>query len=343
MRTNPLGVLSGNWIFVAKQAFDQPRPELQIWAVPIAGGSPRLAVSYDVPTGGTPEAVIDNAPYIRRQFSPDGRRIVVAVNGELVAVDLDSGTAAAVGVKGRFPSWSRDGALIAFLITKPNPNAIAPDLVVGVVAANGGSVREIGPLSQQPQSLEWTVDGANLLVPSTRGVSIVDVASGTVIRTIDVQPGPAPSFAHFRRGTPALAIGLFGCVEYRSLVALDTLSAPIRTLVTSPGTGEQCLLAHDPRWNPAANELLFVASPMNALCCSPHVLDILTGRDAVLPFEAYQATWSADGSQIVYLSPSRVAGYGAAARVWSRDGRPEREILVANGYDRLVSIASLAY
>lgn len=338
-----MGTLSGNWIFVAKQLFDLLQPEIQVWAVPIAGGTPRLALAYDVLSGGAPGALIDNAPYLRRQFSPDGRRMVIAVNGELVVVELESGRATALGVKGSFPSWSRDGSRLAFLLATPNPNAIGSDVSVAVVAAAGGAARELGLLSQAYQSLEWSVDGAYLLVPQHVGVSIVDVATGAVVRTVGVIPGAAPSFAHFRSGTPALALALFGCVDSKSLVSLDGISAPVRTLLESPGTGERCLLAHDPRWNPTANEVLFVAAPMNELCCRAHVLDIASGQDAILPIEAYQATWSADGSQIVYLTPSRVAGYAAAVHVWSRDGRAEREILVANGLEPLVAIASVAY
>jgi len=36
-------------------------------------------------------------------------------------------------------------------------------------------------------------------------------------------------------------------------------------------------------------------------------------------------------------------GYGSTIRVWPRDGRGERVLLVVTGYDRLVSIASVAY
>ena len=166
VRTNPMGLLSGNWIFVAKQLVHQAQTESQIWAVPIAGGTPKLAVAYDVPSGGTPGALIDNAPYIRREFSPDGRRMVIAVNGELVVVELESGRARALGVKGSFPSWSRDGAQVAFLIAAPNPGAIGPDVTVAVVAADGGGlVRTLGSFIGAYQSLEWSVDGANLLVP----------------------------------------------------------------------------------------------------------------------------------------------------------------------------------
>lgn len=343
VRANPLGTLTGNWIFAAKQVFDLPQPEIQIWAIPIAGGTSALAVGYDVPLGGTLEAPIDNAPYLRRMFSPDGRRLVVSVNGRLVVLDLPSGTARALGAAGVFPSWSRDGSRIAFLIPVPNPGALGPDLDVAVVAADGGPARKVARLDHGAQSVEWSPDGSFLLVPQRAGVGVVEVASGRTVRTLDLQAGPAPSFTHWRTGTPELALAVFGCVDFKTLASVDGVSAPIRTLVESPARGDQCLLAHDPRWNPAANELLYVASTMIDLCCRIHVLDIASGKDATLPVEAYQATWSADGAQIVYITPSRGASFGDAVRVWPRDGRRERTILVATGFERIFSVASLAY
>ena len=59
---------------------------------------------------------------------------------------------------------------------------------VATVAADGGAVHQLGLLTQA-ESLEWSVDGMNLLVPQQGRVSIVDVASGAVIRTIDFQSG----------------------------------------------------------------------------------------------------------------------------------------------------------
>jgi hypothetical protein len=343
VRANALGAPTGNWIFAAKQVFDLPQPEIQIFAIPISGGITQLAASYDVPSGGAPEAPIDNAPYLRRMFSPDGRRLVVSVNGRLAILDLPSGTARALGSAGVFPSWSRDGSRIAFLIPVPNPLAIGPDLDVAVVAADGGPVRIIARLDGGPQSLEWSPDSSFLLVPQRTGVGVVEVASGRTVRTLDLLAGPAPSFTHWRAGAPELALAPFGCVDFKSLVSLDRVSAPIRTLVQSPARGDQCLLVHDPRWNPAANELLYVASRMMDLCCLVHVLDIASGKDATLPVEASQATWTADGAQIVYITPSRGASFGDAVRVWPRDGRRDRTILVAMGFERIVSVASLAY
>ena len=343
VRANALGALTGNWIFAAKQVFDLPQPEIQIWAIAIAGGTPKLAVSYDVPSGGALEASVDHAPYLRRMFSPDGRQLIVSVNGRLVVLDLPSGTANALAATGVFPSWSRDGSRIAFLIPVPNPRAVGPDLDVAVVAADGGTVRKIARLDHGAQSVEWSPDGAFVLVPQQAGVAIVEVASGRTVRTLNLIAGPAPSFTHWHTGTPEVALTLFGCVDFKSLASLDAVAAPIRTLVESPARGDQCLLAHDPRWNPAANELLYVASRMMDLCCLVHVLDIASGKDATLPVEAYQATWSADGAQIVYITPSRGAPYGDAVRIWSRDGRRERTILVATGFERIFSVASLAY
>jgi hypothetical protein len=276
-------------------------------------------------------------------FSPDGRRMVVSVNGGLVVVDLSSGSARALGTTGVFPSWSRDGSRIAFLIPVPRVDAIGPDVEVAVVAVDGGAVRRLGVLDHAHQSVEWSADGSLLLVPQQTGVLVLDVASGRITRTLALFAGPAPSFAHWRTGTPQLAVALFGCADSRNLVALDRADAPVRTLVETTGRGEQCLVVHDPRWNPIANELLYVATPMNELCCRAHVLDIPSGKDAVLPLEAYQATWTADGTEIVYMTPWRGAPATTYVRVWPRDGRPDREVLVAHGYEIFVSLASVAY
>lgn len=338
VRTNALGGLSGNWIFAANQVYE-PRRELQIWAVPITGGIAKLAFAYDLDDGRDCGALIDNAPYLRRQFAPDGRRMVVSVKCELVVVDLESGRARALGVVGRFPSWSRDGTRIAFLV----PVAGERGMAVGIVAVDGGPVRRLAVTTTIHQSVEWSVDGAYVVVPRPDDVVLVDAASGTVARTLSLVPGPAPSFAHWRGESPQLAIAIFGCAAPRRLVSLDGTDSPMRTLVEDQATGERCLVVLDPRWNPAADELLYLAAPMNGSCCPAHVLDIASGYDATVPVNAQEATWSADGNQIVYIPKAFGAVYGMDVRAWFRDGRRERSIILGKGSDQLVSIASVSY
>ena len=90
---NALGLLSGNWIFFPQWVPNglSTRARVEIWGI-APNDQQRLAFSYEVSLGGVPEAMIDNAPYLRRQFSPDGRQVVVSTTSDgLVVVDLVSG------------------------------------------------------------------------------------------------------------------------------------------------------------------------------------------------------------------------------------------------------------
>src|SRR5439155_1431400 len=80
IRTTPLGQVTGNWLFYGVQI---PRPErdrieIQIIAVPASGGAATIVVAFDAATarGGAngvfTVGIFDSAPYLRRQFSPDG-------------------------------------------------------------------------------------------------------------------------------------------------------------------------------------------------------------------------------------------------------------------------------
>src|SRR4029077_20209388 len=81
----------------------------------------------EAPSGGIPEAVLDNAPYLRRQFSPDGREFVVSIGAQLVIIDLPAGQARPLGIAGYFPSWSKDGSQIAYLAEKASAGGATRD------------------------------------------------------------------------------------------------------------------------------------------------------------------------------------------------------------------------
>src|SRR5687767_2484248 len=49
VRANALGTLTGNWLFVGKQVPGALYSRVvQIWAIPLDGGAPKLAFTYDV-------------------------------------------------------------------------------------------------------------------------------------------------------------------------------------------------------------------------------------------------------------------------------------------------------
>lgn len=357
LRVNALGPLRGNWVFAAKLIRASTWGSLEVWAIPLDGGSPRLAFSYPVPTGGIPEAIFDNAPYLRRQFSPDGTRVVVSVNGELVVVDLALAQSRRLGVSGFYPSWSKDGLRIAFLAPLPVGNFVPPDNAIRVVPSGGGAEREIAKIGQSRQAAEWSPDGSLLALEvedkGERRVAIHDAATGQLLRRIDRPPsaGVTGSFAHWRSAQPQLALTTAREDEW-TITVLDTATASERVVFktarqpdASPCRCPQDPLPHDPRWNPVVSqELLYSLDLGDAnVPASTRILDVSTGGEIVLPMAAGDATWTWDGRQVVYLARGGLSR-GTAVRVWDRDRGGERELL-ARGSDAelFTGIASLGY
>src|SRR5206468_7786548 len=131
------------------------------------------------------------------------------------------------------------------------------------------------------------------------------------------------------------------------LVGLGNFSEAERTLLD---TGERCpeLSIRDPRWNPVkANELLYVATRAQSGRMPheyrAHLLDVVSGRDTVLPFDAYEATWTWDGERIAYLTANVQLGFGDSVNVSRRDGSGSRNLLSATGDDFFFSVASVNY
>lgn len=357
VRVNALGSLRGNWVFAAKLIQGSTQGSIEVWAIPLDSGSPRLAFSYPVSTGGIPEAIFDNAPYLRRQFSPDGMRVVVSVYGDLVVVDLASGQSRRLGVSGFYPSWSKDGSRIAFLAHLPVTDVVPPHNAILVVPSGGGVAREIARIGQARRTVEWSADGSLLALEledaGARHVAIFDVVTGQLLRRIERSPsaGVTHSFAHWRAAQPQLALTAAREDEW-TLSVLDTATGSERVVLrkerqpdTSPCRCPQDPLPHDPRWNPVApQELLYSLDLGDAnVPGSTRILDVSTGGEIVLPISARQATWTWSGRQVVYLARGGT-WRGVAVRVWDRDRATERDLLSrASDAELFTGIASLDY
>jgi len=373
VHTNALGQVTGNWLFYGVQI---PRPErnrieIQIVAVPVSGGAATTVVAFDAAI--QTQGIFDNTPYLRRQFSPDGRRMVFSIDGQLVVIDLVTGQAKRLGVRGFHPSWSTDGSQIAFIV-EPSVARHWPVLpaAIGVVPAAGGSPRELVVVGYQGQSVEWSPDGSRFLFTDSYQaahasvIATMEVASGLISRRYEEVSSTAASSTHWRAAAPQLAIASSWCgarrpegsgtpftfiaigdgagTEYVTTTRFNAGSPPI------PATSACGFEPRDPRWNPAvADELLyveaqgddsatFVLNIANKGTCS---LFVCTGGTiTLLPISAYEATWTPDGSAVAYLLGS---SFGSAVRVWRRDGSGETELRHASGGEAFFSIASVSY
>lgn len=350
VRTHALGTLAGDWIFVGKQV---PYPdniwaEVEIWAIPLDTGRPRIALAYDVSLGGIPEAIFDNTPRLRRQFSPDGTRVVVSLNGALVVVDLQTGARQPLGVSGYFPAWSKDGSRIAYVSYLPVAQVVPPEQAIFIVPAGGGTEREVARVGYAGQAVEWSPDGSTVIVALQNGIAFVDVTSGRVLRRL-TKVASGVSFASWRSAVPQIAIASGACDQTSTtkLIALDDAGASERTLLD---TGEPCpaIGLQDPRWNPGSHtELLYVATRAN-LGAMPHeyrahILNTTSGRDTTLSFDAYEATWTWQGDAVVYVRRAATGFFGDSVRVWRRDGSGERVLFEDTANAKLFAVASLRY
>jgi hypothetical protein len=73
------------------------------------------------------------------------------------------------------------------------------------------------------------------------------------------------------------------------------------------------------------------------------VLNVRSGREATLPLDAYEATWTWQGDAVAYLRRAATGFYGDSVRVWRRDGSGERVLLIDTENPSLFGIASLRY
>lgn len=101
------------------------------------------------------------------RWSPDGRSLAVSLEAQIQVVNLETGEARAVTDFGRnwFPSYSPDGARIAFNLTIPNDSS-----GIWIAEANGaGDVRRIVSAFDDVISPAWSPDGGGIAFGAWEG------------------------------------------------------------------------------------------------------------------------------------------------------------------------------
>ena len=106
-------------------------------------------------------------------------------------------------------------------------------------------------------------------------------------------------------------------------------------------------MPRDPRWSPAGtDELLYVLQDEVTGRREVNILDTRSGRLEKLSLDAWEATWSADGTAVVYLARRQgtLQGVGGGAlRIYDRSSASDRELVAAPGDALQLSVALVIY
>jgi Tol biopolymer transport system component len=127
-------------------------------------------ISVVAASGGTPTLAVDDFATLDPDVSPDGKRLVYAINGgTLQLVDLTDPTMAKdLTVHGTSPRFSPDGKTIAFQSDEMIQLMDLETFMVKDVSIDGGTYLA---------SVDWFPDGKRLGITSDKGIEIVTLDS----------------------------------------------------------------------------------------------------------------------------------------------------------------------
>ena len=360
--TTPLGVLRGQIVWVTR-AVSTPSPanlravmEYQLWALPLDGSLARMAVRYQSSFAEQGTFDYRDTNILRRQFSPDGRRVVLSVsdggqNQELRVINLETGAVSVL-----FPgshvdvdaAWSPDGSKIAFVRRASGTGEV---WVANADGANAKMLKAGGPASP-PRLFGWLPDSQRLsLVPQVfeqARIAVLDlngnVTPGPGYNTNSVDP------ASWRNGSPALAVGINASgnpPEHFQIVVSngpDEQSPRIVADVNMSGQTDRTVTGvRDPRWDPAGSQtLIYVEDGTQG---SLVIADLSAGTKKQVSGRVSRADWLPNGDGIVSIEehPSTAP---KTVNVYERDGRIRKSdlFLQLNDFDHtLTDLAARTY
>jgi hypothetical protein len=360
-----LGALRGEiaWVLRAVTPRGSELTTAEIWAIPIAGGDPKLAASYVV----GPFSVIGPVSGIRldRQLTRLGTRVVLErpnyreLRTGLVVVDVTDGSARLVGGSddpARFvtPAWSPDMTRLAFVVV----GDISGGTVLTMGPDGGGQRLVVGPdLPRATVLYGWTDDAHLAFGRQLEGASYEVVAElGGATWALPGEGWRPPAPADWRRNVPRFVGATSEGGEQRVVVA-DDVGAPPRVITREAAhpdpRGDIPASFSDARWNPRTGEVMYQRSfspdtsgPFEKDC---FVVSTTGGTPARLPLagKPLRCEWLPSGDRVAYLqADTGVGGYATALRVAMRDGSGEREYAlppVDAGDVRLLDVAIRVY
>ena len=258
----PLGPLTGDWAFALRLRAESGTTIAELWAVEIYGERRMLALRWEETRSFT-------RTLLRRQLSPDGKRIVlstrvdpsIGAGYQLTVVELATG-ATRVLVQGRdqralTPAWSPDASRIAYVRATDAPN----DSHLWVVSASGGQPR--GPLANASMVLDWSSDGSRVgYRVADGGYALIDVASGAqfVLGTLLQYEDDATSWrqptAPFR---PELVAAFSAATTggEQTIAVYETPTSPPQVVLREPQPADNISYLREPRWKPSGPLVLY--------------------------------------------------------------------------------------
>ena len=212
-------------------------------AIPTAGNGSREIYTIDADGSNlvqiTQNEVDDDSP----AWSPDGTRLAMRVD------DIDPGApgdsnvvvtpVAEPGVTvlgpGANPVWSPDGLLIAMTVADGGATRI------WVQEPGGGGRRQVADVSVASARPAWSPDGLRLVVSSS-GLSIVDVASGS-LTPLTAEPGSKPIWSIYG----SIAFATTGSAS-PGVFVIDADGSDLRRVSGDPGVVSTMVWSPDGRW-----------------------------------------------------------------------------------------------
>ena len=348
--TRGLGALRGDWVFWIQEEAERGNVSIRVdlLAMPLAGGTPTVAVSYRKSAGGI---TLEPQNVIGRQLGPDGRRIVLHTSSGLVLVDLETGAQRSLAT-GVLPVW-RSGDTIAYYKVISEATYGGGDIYVvdvsgreRAVAAQGAPLAWAGETSSlaigrlEPNGrLQLVVYGFFLGQSFQPSVAFKGFISpgGDNVAPLTTKPGVPNLIA-------AVALtnerGDDGHIDVISLIGATTQDA----IVSASGSFVNVRF-EEPRWSPAADQILYRragAGPPEV-----HIFDLTSRRDqpAIVVGVPTKAEWTPDGEQLVYLSADPPGGQAVSLRaIRPISGRDDRELAHSPSASvRMTDVATFRY
>jgi WD40 repeat protein len=351
----PTGALTGDWTLALRLRPQGATTVAELWVVEIYGERRMLALRWE-------EGRSFTRAVLRRQLSPDGKRIVlstpvdpaIGAGYQLTVVELATG-ATRVLVEGRdqralTPAWSPDGTRVAYVRATDAPN----DSTLWVVDASGGQPR--GPLANTGTVLDWSSDGSRVgYLLSDGGYALIDVASGAqfVLGTLLQHEDDATSWRQPTAPFRPQLVAAFSATTTggeQMIAVYETPTSPPQIVQREAQPADNFSYLREPRWKPTGPILMYRRGA-EVFTTGGFISAGTTPVRVPLEGRVLRAEWapanSAGIDSIVYIvdGPEGLSR-GASVRIALESGGNGRTLFVApsvQGTSDITEIATVRY